>query len=85
MTAKETMSVADALPLIEKLISAAFNIPRDPRSDAYKVGAREILMCRTIGTKYACPYKLGTAEADAFFAGSDEGNRIWQQHLNSGA
>lgn len=82
-TTKKPLSPMDALTLIEKLMSASFDKPRDPRSDAYKRGVRELLKHRAAGMKYSCPYKLGTAEADAFFSGSDEGNHIWRQHLDS--
>jgi len=84
-TAEKLMSTAEAFRLVEKLMIAAFNKPRDPRSDAYKLGVREILNCRTMGFRFKCRYKLGTAEADAFFSGSDEGNAIWRAHLESEA
>lgn len=77
-TAKKTISVADAALLVDRLMAAAFNRPRDPRSDAYKLGVRELLKCKTMGVKFHCPYRMGTAEADAFYSGSDEGNRIWR-------
>lgn len=81
--AKQVMPEIDSGQLIEKLMTAAFDRPRDPRSDAYKLGVKEILKCRVTGVSYRCPYKLGTAEADAFFSGGDEGNRVWRDHLSN--
>ncbi|RYF46729.1 MAG: hypothetical protein EOO38_13550 [Cytophagaceae bacterium] len=83
--AKQTMPAIQALTLIDQLMEAAFNKPRDPRSDAYRLGVTEILKCRTMSVKYQCPYELGTAEADAFFSGNDEDNAIWRAHLDSDA
>ena len=77
-TLEEAMSRHAALALVETMMRAAFDHPRDPRSDAYKLGVRELLNCRTQGIRLVCPYKMGTAEADAFYAGSDEGRAIWQ-------
>ena len=51
-----------------------FDVPRDPRSDEYKAGCRAALEFRKGVNKAApCPYKTGTAQADAWFAGWDEG------------
>jgi hypothetical protein len=80
----QSMSFTEGLPLIERLMKAAFDRPRDPRSDAYKLGVRELLANRVLGAPFRCPYTLGTAEADAFFAGSDEGRMIWRQHEEAG-
>jgi len=80
----QPMPIATGLPLIERLMKAAFDRPRDPRSDAYKLGVRELLANRVLGVPFRCPYKLGTAEADAFFSGSDEGRTIWQQYQEAG-
>jgi hypothetical protein len=84
-SASSPAPVGDGLQLVENLMLAAFNRVRDPRSEAYKLGARELLKHRAIGVKFRCPYTLGTAEADAFFAGSDEGRMIWSQHLDAKA
>jgi len=82
-TTKKTMSTGEAVLLVERLMIAAFNCPRDPRSDAYVLGVRELLKCKAMGVKFHCRYKPGTAEADAFYSGSDEGNAIWRRHLES--
>jgi len=80
----QPMPFATGLPLIERLMKAAFDRPRDPRSDAYKLGVRELLANRVLGAPFRCPYKQGTAEADAFYAGSDEGRLIWRQREEDG-
>lgn len=81
----KSVSTSDGLQLVENLMHAAFDTARDPRSEAYKIGARELLKHRAMGTKFVCPYTLGTAEADAFFSGSDEGRMIWTRHLDATA
>ena len=73
-----------ATPLtVDGLMAAAFDRPREPRSDAYKAGVRAKLSHAFDNVKTAIPYDLGTAEADAFFAGEDEGRAIfarsWQE------
>lgn len=79
-----TMPLGAGLDLVESLMRNAFDRPRDPRSDAYKLGMRELLAHRVLGVPFRCPYTIGTAEADAFFSGSDEGRMIWQLHLEAG-
>lgn len=66
--------------MIETLFHEAFSTPRDPRSDEYKAGVRATLRFRFQGQAVKCPYALGTAQADAFFSGIDEGNLIWRQY-----
>jgi hypothetical protein len=54
----------------------AFDVPRDPRSPEYKAGVRAALEFRLNRQPTTCPYLAGTARADAFLAGLDEGHRI---------
>lgn len=61
---------------IDLLIDTAFASPRDPRSPEYKAGVRAALEKRFNGVAIACPYELGTAAADAFLSGLDEGRAI---------
>lgn len=49
---------------------------RDPRSPAYKDGLRRALM-HANGDNTTCPYKKGTAERDAWYAGWQEGQHHW--------
>ena len=65
-----------ATSTVGSLLVAAFDRPRDPRSAAYIAGVRAHLEYAINDKKTALPYKLGSAEADAFFAGADEGRAI---------
>jgi len=69
--------------LVDRLFDAAFNIARDPRSAEYKAGARSVLNYRYKGAGIRCPHPMGTAQADAFYAGVDEGHRIWRAHADA--
>lgn len=64
---------------IDRVYQAAFDHPRDPRSDAYKCGVRDGIASRLKVAPAKCPYRLGTAEADAWFSGVDEGRAIARQ------
>jgi hypothetical protein len=66
--------------LVAQLFSAAFDKPRDPRSTEYKAGVRALLVLRVHGLDIIRPYPMGTAQADAFYSGVDEGNIIWREH-----
>lgn len=67
--------------VVECLMSAAFNRPRDARSNAYKAGARALLHSRVTNLPLARLYHAGTAEFDAFYAGVDEGREIWRSQM----
>lgn len=55
----------------------AFNQPRQPRSSAYKRGVLYVLRYRLHEVDaIPCPYAMGSVEADAYFAGCDEGHHI---------
>jgi hypothetical protein len=84
MNSEETaMSKAD------ELFREAFSVPRDRRSEEYKAGVLDMLRFRlgeasTVAGSYR--YELGTAQADAYFSGCDEGHRRAREYLtNSGA
>ena len=70
-----------ATAIVDQLLDAAFNIPRDPRSSAYKAGARAALFFRIEGVAIPVSYTAGSAEADAFSAGIEEGHAIWRRTL----
>lgn len=74
------MATMTASQLVEHLMKATFDRPRDPRSDAYKLGVRSLLNSRATRTPLARPYAAGTVEFDAFFAGVDEGHAVWRQY-----
>jgi len=67
--------------LVDRLYSAAFDIPRDPRSDEYKAGVRAVLKFRIDGTPISRPFKIGSAQDDAYYAGHAEGHAIWRRAL----
>lgn len=66
------------------IFEEAFSTSRDPRSDEYKHGVIDILKLRLRESDEASgkhKYKLGTAQADAYFAGCDEGHRLAREYL----
>lgn len=69
------------------LFAQAFeqNSTRDPRSDAYKAGVLAALEHRESGDTgdIGNPYMLGTAEADAWFSGLQEGYNRWRHHQDT--
>ncbi|SEO65147.1 hypothetical protein [Nitrosovibrio sp. Nv6] len=69
---------------VDEFMIEAFGQPRDPRSPEYKIGVWAALEYRVNGKKTAFPYVLGTAAADAYFSGMDEGHRIWRQASYTG-
>lgn len=75
--------IRTGLALAEALLRNSFERPRTPRSQAYVDGALWALNFRICGLRPPCPYQAGTAEADAFFAGRDEGNGIWRAYQAS--
>jgi len=48
------------------------------RSQEYVDGAQARLLQLMIGKPFACPFADSTPHADAFFAGADEGTRLFQ-------
>jgi len=60
------------------LFDKAFNVPRDPRSLAYKNGVRAALAYRVEHLSIPRLYEPGTAEDDAYHAGVQEGHAIWR-------
>lgn len=63
---------------VDQLMQAAFFNGRTPRSAEYKAGTRMALEHRIDRIDIVPPYQAGTAAADAFFAGLDEGKSIWR-------
>lgn len=66
-------------PTIDRLMSATFCPGRDPRSAEYKAGARAALAFLIEGVPMRCPFDIGTVQADAFYAGADEGRGVWSR------
>ncbi|MBK3737646.1 hypothetical protein G3A39_00290 [Paraburkholderia aspalathi] len=65
-------------PTADELMKRAFHAPRDARSPEYKQGVRDTLIFRIEGIRRALSFEIGTARADAYFAGREEGHRIWR-------
>ena len=61
----------------EKVFNEAFSKVRDPGSSEYKLGVLVCLQVRLDGTVgVSCPYPQGTAEADAFWSGVEDGKAL---------
>lgn len=77
MTAEKEKLTAQAI------FDERFAVPRDPRSQAYKTGMLALLKYRMGEIERAdfyCPFELGSAEADAWFAGGDEGKHWYRMY-----
>lgn len=60
----------------EIVMKLAFYPGRPARSAAYRAGVRDTLLKKLDGVReIPFPYRLGSAEADAYLAGTDEGLR----------
>lgn len=77
----------DNIELIEQLMQARFAIGYgEPRSDAYKNGTRSIFQQRIIGGRIGpLPYPAGSAKADAYFAGQQDGRALFAAYLAESA
>jgi len=61
----------------QAVFAEAFQSGRAPRSEAYKQGVLDCLRVRIDGAQeIACPFTKGTAEADAYLSGVDEGEAL---------
>lgn len=69
---------ADGDATIDQLMQSAFYNGRTPRSGEYKAGTRAVLENRIEQKDIVPPYQAGTTEADAYFAGIEEGKAIWR-------
>ena len=64
---------------VERAISLAFFPGRAPRSAEYREGCRAALEYRILGRSMGPGYPAGCCEADAWFAGVEEGHAIWRR------
>ncbi len=65
----------------QAVFAEAFGPGRSPRSDAYRAGVIGQLRYRMEETATNdCPYKAGTAESDAFWAGVTEAWNLLERH-----
>lgn len=63
----------------DQLFTAAFAVPRDPRSTAYKAGVLAALKFRVDGRRIPRLYDPASAEDDAYYAGVQEGHAVWRK------
>jgi hypothetical protein len=75
--------LAEVEQLVEQVIAAAFPPSRTPRSAPYRDGVRAVLRYRALGRRIVIPHAVGTAEADAFFAGVDCGHHLWREQAQA--
>ena len=54
----------------------------DKRSQEYRAGLVDVLRFRLEGTRIECPFKAGTPQFDAYFAGNDRGHFQWRQMVD---
>ncbi|SMG61535.1 hypothetical protein [Paraburkholderia susongensis] len=63
---------------VDEMMEQAFFEGRDARSAEFKQGARDVLIARKEGSALPpIPFQMGTAQADAYLAGREEGGIIW--------
>jgi hypothetical protein len=68
------------------IFDAAFSRPRDARSRPYKYGVLAALRFRMREiTEIPFPYEAGSAEADAYFSGLDEGHSLAREYFANAA
>lgn len=63
---------------VDNIMKAAFFDGRTPRSAEYKAGTRMALEHRIERKDIVPPYETGTAAADAYFAGIQEGQLLYR-------
>lgn len=66
--------------LVAALVLAAFAQPRMQRSGFYLAGINGALRLQACSEPMRCPWRAGSAECDAFYAGVDEGLALWRDH-----
>lgn len=84
---KDERSLADARPsalaAVNSLMEWIFSPGRDPRSAAYIAGVRGMLLFKLCDKPLKNPHTPGTAEADAWWAGIEEGRTAIQMRLQA--
>lgn len=51
----------------------------DPRSPEYRLGMIDCLCWRTVGVETPHRFRMGTAQADAYWSGFDRGRGVWEK------
>lgn len=67
--------------LVAQLLDTRF-ATGSPRSAEYQAGTRALLEHRALGHALVLPHTVGTAQADAWFAGVEDGKALWQQAID---
>ena len=70
---------------VERLMALAFFPGRAPRSVEYREGCQAALEYRILVRRMRAPYPAGCCEADAWFAGAEEGHAIWRRKCDAAA
>jgi hypothetical protein len=70
---------------VERLMDLAFFPGRAPRSAEYRQGCQAALEYRILARRMHAPYPAGCSEADAWFAGVEEGHAIWRRKCEAAA
>lgn len=81
------LTAADSSGLfhVERLMALAFFPGRAPRSVEYREGCQAALEYRILARHMRAPYPAGCCEADAWFAGTEEGHAIWRRNFDATA
>lgn len=77
------MKNPNALHAVNSLMEWLFRPGRDPRSEAYRAGVRDMLLLMLCAKPLKQPYTIGTAEADAWWAGNEEGRHAIRNRLQA--
>ncbi len=62
----------------EDVLSAAQALG-NRRSAEYWRGALDVLRFRMLGAQIQCPYREGSSQFDAYFAGNERGHQMWRE------
>lgn len=76
MTTTSRDDIQAAMDRADRLLEDAFPTGRTPRSEEYRAGVLRALLFSLARIPVLCPYDTATAQADAFFAGLEEGKLI---------
>lgn len=68
---------------VEQIMQQVFEGVRTPRSLEYQAGVRAALERKLNGVAVPLQYVDGTAAADAWYAGHDEGVQVWRSILSN--
>lgn len=74
------MNLPSAKALADQLATERFAIG-DARSDAYKLGFKDLIVCRAAGTTLPRVYAAGSLQFDAYHAGCDDARHVWAMRL----